>query len=195
VLDFVPLAGSQWQVADRHLQAGVGGEGREFDFLGPYAGAVGAAAVGTDQQPVRVRIAASAYGVPPPAQGSDRERGGAASSATRVKREISTQITNALGGAAPLFTSTICHSVAATDARGAGLLIHAQAARLEGELFWKALKEGRKPTSPGAAPALTSDYANLSHEILVRISDPEQQPTPEADQADQADQADTAVMA
>jgi len=111
---------------------------------------------------------------------------GIASSATRVKREMSAQITDALGGAAPLFTSTIRHSVAATDARGAGLLIHEQAARLDGEPFWKALKEGRKPTSPGAAPALASDYASLSHEILVRISDLEQLPTTGAHQADTA---------
>lgn len=109
-----------------------------------------------------------------------------ASSATRVRREISAQITDALGGVAPLFASTIRHSVAATDARGAGLLIHEQAARLEGEPFWKALKEGRKPTSPGAAPALASGYANVSHEILVRISELEQQPSPEAPQADTA---------
>jgi chromosome partitioning protein len=108
---------------------------------------------------------------------------GIASSATRVKREISAQITDALGGAAPLFVSTIRHSVAATDARGAGLLIHEQASRLEGEPFWKALKEGRKPMSPGAAPALASDYASLSHEILVRISELEQQPATNAEHA------------
>lgn len=112
---------------------------------------------------------------------------GIASSATRVKREISAQITDALGGAAPLFASTIRHSIAATDARGAGLLIHEQAARFEGEPFWKALKEGRKPTSPGAAPALAGDYASLSHEILVRISELEQQPTPDTDQPDRAE--------
>lgn len=96
---------------------------------------------------------------------------GIASSATRIKREISAQITEALGGAAPLFAHTIRHSVAATDARGRGLLVHEHASQLEGEPFWKALREGRKPTSPGAAPALAADYAGLAHEILVRIND------------------------
>jgi len=111
---------------------------------------------------------------------------GIASSATRVKREISAQITDALGGVAPLFTSTIRHSVAATDARGAGLLIHEQAYKLEGEPFWKALKEGRKPASPGTAPALASDYASLSHEILVRVSELEQQRAGERGRPDTA---------
>lgn len=99
---------------------------------------------------------------------------GIASSATRIKREISAQIVDALGGVAPLFSSTIRHSVAASDARGNGLLIHELAGRLEGEPFWKALREGRKPTSPGSAPSLASDYAALAHEILLRISELEQ---------------------
>lgn len=99
---------------------------------------------------------------------------GIASSATRIKREITVQITEALGGAAPLFAHTIRHSVAATDARGGGLLVHEHASRLEGEPFWKALREGRKPTSPGAAPALANDYAGLAHEILLRINELEQ---------------------
>ena len=93
-----------------------------------------------------------------------------ASSATRLKREISAQITEALGGVAPLFEHSIRHSVAAADSRGRGLLIHEHAARLEGEPFWQALKEGRRPSSPGSAPALAADYAALVHEILTRIS-------------------------
>lgn len=94
-----------------------------------------------------------------------------ASSATRLKREISKQITDALGGVAPLFENSIRHSIAATDARGNGLLIHEHASKLEGEPFWKALREGRRPASPGTAPALAGDYAALAHEILVRISE------------------------
>ena len=93
-----------------------------------------------------------------------------ASSATRVKREISTEITQALGGVAPLFDNTIRHSIAATDSRRRGLLIHEHAAQLEGEPFWQALREGRRPSSPGSAPALAADYAALAHEILTRIS-------------------------
>ena len=93
-----------------------------------------------------------------------------ASSATKVKREISAEITQALGGVAPLFDSTIRHSIAATNSRRQGLLIHEHAAQLEGEPFWQALKDGRKPSSPGSAPALAADYAALAHEILTRIN-------------------------
>jgi len=93
-----------------------------------------------------------------------------ASSATKVKREISAEITQALGGVAPLFESTIRHSIAATNSRRQGLLIHEHAAQLEGEPFWQALKDGRKPSSPGSAPALAADYAALAHEILTRIN-------------------------
>lgn len=93
-----------------------------------------------------------------------------ASSATRLKRVISDQITEALGGVAPLFENTIRHSIAATDARGNGLLIHEHAADLADEPFWKALRDGRRPASPGTAPALAGDYGALAHEILTRIN-------------------------
>lgn len=94
-----------------------------------------------------------------------------ASTATRLRRETSRQITEALGGIAPLFDATIRHSVAATDARGSGLLIHEHAAAVEGgEPFWKALREGRRPITAGSAPALAGDYVALTHEILLRIS-------------------------
>lgn len=93
-----------------------------------------------------------------------------ASSATRLRREIREQISAALGGVAPLFETTIRHSVAATDARAQGLLIQEHAAALAGEPFWQALRAGRRPSSPGSAPALAADYAALSHEILLRIA-------------------------
>lgn len=95
---------------------------------------------------------------------------GMASSATRVKREISAEINQALGGVAPLFESTIRHSVAGIKSRREGLLIHEHAAKMEGEPFWQALREGRRPTNPGSAPALAGDYAALAHEVLTRIS-------------------------
>ena len=91
--------------------------------------------------------------------------------ATRIRREIGDEIKQALGQIAPLFNTTIRHSVAALDARRRGLLIHEHAAQLDGgEPFWKALKEGRRPASPGSAPALAGDYAALAHEILTRIA-------------------------
>lgn len=90
--------------------------------------------------------------------------------ATRMRRDISAQIAAALGGVAPLFEATIRHSVAAVAARGRGLLVHEYAGDLAGEPFWKALREGRTPASPGAAPALAADYAALTHEVLTRIA-------------------------
>jgi chromosome partitioning protein len=94
-----------------------------------------------------------------------------ASSATRLKREIAAQIEQALGGVAPLFASTIRHSIAAMDARREGVLVFERAAQLEGaKPFWEALRLGKRPESPGSAPALAADYAALTHEILTRIS-------------------------
>ena len=94
-----------------------------------------------------------------------------ASAATRVRRQVAAEITQALGGIAPLFDSSVRHSVSAMDARRRGMLIHERAAELEGgEPFWRALREGRPPTSPGSAPALAGDYAALVHEILTAIS-------------------------
>lgn len=94
------------------------------------------------------------------------------SSATRVRREISTEINQALGGVAPLFETSIRHSMAALEARRRGVLVHEYAAEGDkGEPFWKALQEGRRPTTVGTAPALAGDYAMLCHEILTRISE------------------------
>ena len=47
-------AGRGWEVADGDRQAGLGGEAGEFDLPGADPVAVGAAAVGADQQPVGV---------------------------------------------------------------------------------------------------------------------------------------------
>lgn len=91
------------------------------------------------------------------------------SSATRLRRDITAQITEALGGVAPLFQAVIRHSVAAVGARSRGMLIHEYAGELAGEPFWKALRDGRTPTTPGTAPALAADYTALTHEILTRI--------------------------
>lgn len=82
-----------------------------------------------------------------------------------------------------MFAGTIRLSVAATDARGAGLLTHEQASRLVSEPFWTALREGRKPTSPGPAPALAGDYAGLSHAIVVGTSELEQRSPADTNQA------------
>ncbi len=101
---------------------------------------------------------------------------GISSSATRLRREIQSQIRTALGGAAPLFETTVRHSIAATDARAQGLLIQEHAAAVGGEPFWQALRAGRSPSSPGSAPALAEDYATLAHDILLRIASYENAP-------------------
>jgi chromosome partitioning protein len=94
-----------------------------------------------------------------------------ASSATRLKREIGDEIRIALGGVAPLFDSTIRHSIAAMDSRKQGMMVFERAAQLEGgPPFWEALRSGKRSESPGSAPALAADYAALTHEILTRIS-------------------------
>ncbi|MDE9364003.1 ParA family protein [Luteipulveratus sp. YIM 133132] len=92
--------------------------------------------------------------------------------ATAVRRNASDDITTALDGAAPLFEAVIRHGEsAAVEAREKGLLVYELAERVDSaEPYWKALKEGRKPTRlPGSAPALAEDYVLLCQEILTRI--------------------------
>ncbi len=58
MLDLVPLAGAGRQVADRDGQPGLVGEAGQLDLPQPGAVAVGAAAVGGDQQWIASRSAA-----------------------------------------------------------------------------------------------------------------------------------------
>jgi chromosome partitioning protein len=97
-------------------------------------------------------------------------------SATRIRAEASTNIEQILGGAAPLFDTTVRNSTAvAREARDRGLLVHELAERVEGAApFWKALREGRPPERlPGSAPALADDFVRLVDAILTRISEQE----------------------
>ncbi|CAM3333893.1 MULTISPECIES: ParA family protein [Williamsia] len=94
-------------------------------------------------------------------------------SAKAVRRNAIQDITDALGGAAPLFKSVIRHTeTCAVQSREEGKLIHELAEQVEdAEPYWKALKEGRTPTRvPGSAPALAEDYVLLCQEILQRIA-------------------------
>lgn len=100
---------------------------------------------------------------------------GIPNSATRIKRQVTDETAEVLGGVAPLFEATIRNSMSALDARHDGQLIHEFATKMEGEPFWKALRAGKRPSSSGSAPALAGDYAALSHEILTRIHRLEQQ--------------------
>src|SRR3954466_11158111 len=58
------------------VQAGVGGQGGQLGLPQPGAVAVGAATIGGDQQPGRLRVAGGAGGGPPAADRLDGERGG-----------------------------------------------------------------------------------------------------------------------
>jgi len=66
-----PIAGARRQVAHGDRQAGVGGQGGQFGLPQRGAVAVGAAAIGGDQQqPGRLRVAGGAGGLPPAADRS-----------------------------------------------------------------------------------------------------------------------------
>lgn len=94
-------------------------------------------------------------------------------SAKAIRRNAVADIESALGGAAPLFDSVIRHTEScAVQSREEGKLIHELAEQVQdAEPYWKALKEGRKPTRvPGSAPALAEDYVLLCQEILQQIA-------------------------
>ena len=76
VLDLVPLGGAGRVVADGDLEAGLGRELGEVPFPGSEPVAVGAAGIGGDHQPGRVREPGLAERVPPAADRLDRELGG-----------------------------------------------------------------------------------------------------------------------
>ena len=73
VLDFVPLAGARWQVADHNVEAELIGQFLQFAFPQPDPRAVAAAAIGGDQQPGCVRVTCPPQVEPPLADAVDRE--------------------------------------------------------------------------------------------------------------------------
>lgn len=93
-------------------------------------------------------------------------------SATVIRRNAIEDITNVLGGAAPVFDQVIRHALAPVcESEEQGMLIHEIAERVDNaEPYWKALNEGRKPERvPGTAPALAEDFVLLTQEILTSI--------------------------
>ena len=76
VLDAVPLAGARRMVNDGVGQAGLVGELLELELPEPDAGAVGAAAVGGDQQTLGPGLTLAAHTLPPAADALDGEAGG-----------------------------------------------------------------------------------------------------------------------
>ena len=76
MLYFVPLGGARREVADGDLQPGVPGQVGQGGLPRPGPVPVAPAGVGGDQQPPRLRVAVLPQGVPPAADGLDRERGG-----------------------------------------------------------------------------------------------------------------------
>ncbi len=90
-----------------------------------------------------------------------------------IRRNAIDDITQILGGAAPVFTTVIRHALAPVcDSEEKGLLIHEVAEMVDAEEpYWKALKEGRKPNRvPGSAPALADDFVLLTDEVLRAIA-------------------------
>lgn len=105
------------------------------------------------------------------------------SAAKRIRAQASNDITEALGGVAPLFDNAVRSSPAtAREARSRGLMVHELAEKVDGaEPFWKQLREGGPQSVerlPGTAPALASDYIGLVDSILTRIAHAESD-TPE----------------
>lgn len=92
--------------------------------------------------------------------------------ATVIRRNAIEDITNALGGAAPVFESVIRHALAPVcESEEKGLLLHEIAEQVDSaEPYWQALKAGRKPSRvPGSAPALADDFVLLTDEVLRTI--------------------------
>lgn len=97
--------------------------------------------------------------------------------ASVIRRNALEDVTAALGGAAPLFTSVIRHALApVVESEEKGLLVHEVAERAgQAEPFYEALREGRKPDRvPGSAHALAEDFVLLTQEVLTSIAAHEQ---------------------
>ena len=95
-----------------------------------------------------------------------------------IRRNALEDITDALGGVAPVFDTVIRHALAPIcDSEEKGLLLHEVAEQVDSaEPYWKALREGRRPNRvPGSAPALADDFVMLTDEVLRRIAAREEQ--------------------
>ncbi|MFS3130664.1 ParA family protein [Nocardioides sp. Bht2] len=102
---------------------------------------------------------------------------GVPTAATTVRRRAARDIEGMLGEVAPLFTSVIRHSSAAAQTmREEGLLAHELADKVEGTDFFaelrKAIADGtERPTRPGSAPDLATEYVRVVEQILQRINE------------------------
>lgn len=97
--------------------------------------------------------------------------------ASVIRRNALEDITNALGGAAPVLTNVIRHALSpVVESEEKGLLIHEIAERVDQvEPYYVALRDGRKPDRvPGSAPALAEDFVLLTQEVLTLIDTHEQ---------------------
>lgn len=112
---------------------------------------------------------------------------GAGERAVRIKADARTRLAASLGGAEPLFTSTVRHvEGAAVDARNRGMLAHELEAAAIQEAqtrpWWKALREKTAGEAPqpetqrrlsDSARSLAEDYQGLAEEIVNRLGDVE----------------------
>lgn len=98
--------------------------------------------------------------------------------ASVIRRNALEDVSKALGGVAPIFTSVIRHALApVVESEERGRLIHEVAEQVDAaEPYWMALQEGRTPQRvPGSAPALASDFVLLTQEILTTIDQREKE--------------------
>ena len=109
MLDFVPLAGAGWQVADDNVEAEFIGQFLQFAFPQPDPRAV-AAAIGGDQQPGCVRITCPPEVEPPLANAVHREGGRVMVDTDTHLPGISGKIIDAIGHrSAEFFDQEVVH--------------------------------------------------------------------------------------
>src|SRR5205823_2941466 len=102
MFDAVPLAGARWMVGDGDGQAGPVGELLQLDLPEPDAGAVGAAAVGGDQQTLGLGVALATHAPPPAADALDGEAGGVVVDADTDPALVGGDVVDAVGHGAAL---------------------------------------------------------------------------------------------
>ena len=97
MLHLVPLAGAGRKVTDRDGEPGLIGELLQLEFPQPQPIAVAAAGVGGDEDALRPRIDASAFGSPPSANGGDGKGSGIVIGADIDDAGIASDVVDAVG--------------------------------------------------------------------------------------------------
>src|SRR5215510_130907 len=96
MLDFVPLTGPRWIVADADRGADLGGQDLEAQFPRPQSRSVAAATVGADQQAVGIAIQTPSIQAPPPSNTLNRELRGVVTDADIDDRTVPRNVVRAV---------------------------------------------------------------------------------------------------